>query len=84
MLRGRITRLLLRNGYGFIASVGAVDTFFNSPVVEGIPFAELREGQEVEFLSQPHGWGTCPQATLVRSIPSAVGVDQSLADAGLK
>jgi len=74
MLNGSITRLLPRNGYGFIASVGAVDTFFDRSVVEDVPFEELHEGQAVEFLSQEHGWGTCPRATLVRATSSAVAV----------
>lgn len=72
MIRGKISKLLPLNGFGFIASAAlAADTRFDSSVVEGTSFEDVYEGQQVEFVCQRLDWATSPQAILVRPIPSA-------------
>ncbi len=51
-------------GYGFIVpNDGSPDVFVHFSVIEGDGFKTLKEGQVVEFESQPSGKG--PQATRV-------------------
>lgn len=64
MSEGVVKKLVADKGFGFIAREGDKDLFFHCSVVEGIEFAELREGQTVEFTvgSGPKG----PAAEVVR------------------
>ncbi len=48
MAKGKIRRLMDR-GYGFIKTEQEEDLFFHRNDIEGVEFASLREGQEVEF-----------------------------------
>ncbi len=48
MPKGAIRRLMDR-GYGFIKTEEGEDLFFHRNDLEGVEFASLREGQEVEF-----------------------------------
>ena len=48
MPKGTIRRLMER-GYGFIKTEQEEDLFFHRNDIEGVEFASLREGQEVEF-----------------------------------
>ena len=47
MAEGTIKRL--NNGFGFIDIGGEKDLFFHSSALEGVSFAELKEGQQVSF-----------------------------------
>ena len=65
MARGQIKTLTDR-GFGFISSDGA-DVFFHMSTLEGEgQFDMLREGQPVEYESEPGDRG--PRATMVRII----------------
>jgi CspA family cold shock protein len=65
MPRGQIKTLTDR-GFGFISSDGA-DVFFHMSTLEGEgQFDMLREGQPVEYESEPGDRG--PRATMVRII----------------
>ena len=65
MARGQIKTLTDR-GFGFISSDGA-DVFFHMSTLEsGSEFDMLREGQPVEYESEPGDRG--PKATVVRII----------------
>jgi len=48
MPKGTIRRLMDR-GYGFIKTEQEEDIFFHRNDIEGVEFANLSEGQEVEF-----------------------------------
>ena len=48
MEEGTIKRLTDK-GFGFISQGTRNDIFFHSSAVEGVSFAELREGQRVSF-----------------------------------
>jgi len=48
MLKGTIRRLMDR-GYGFIKTEQEEDLFFHRNELQDVQFADLREGQEVEF-----------------------------------
>jgi len=48
MPKGTIRRLMDR-GYGFIKTEQEEDLFFHRNNIEGVEFANLSEGQEVEF-----------------------------------
>ena len=66
MARGQIKTLTDR-GVGFISSDGA-DVFFHMSTLEsGSEYDMLREGQPVEYESEPGDRG--PKATMVRIIP---------------
>ena len=49
MLKGTIRRLITDRGFGFIKTTEGKDLFFHRNEIEGVEFASLREGQEVEF-----------------------------------
>ncbi len=65
MSQGKIKKIVSDKGFGFIESDGA-SLFFHSSEVRGIPFDNLREGQEVEFQEARGQKGPC--ATGVRLI----------------
>ncbi len=48
MAEGTIKRLTDR-GFGFIDTGGGNDLFFHSSALEGVSFADLKEGQRVSF-----------------------------------
>ena len=65
MPKGTIKRLMDR-GFGFIKAEGQEeDLFFHRNDIEGVDFASLREGQEVEF-EIGQGRGDRKQAEKVR------------------
>lgn len=49
MAEGTIKRLIMEKGFGFIDTGGEKDLFFHSSALEGVSFAEIREGQRVSF-----------------------------------
>jgi len=64
MPKGTIRRLMER-GYGFIKTEQEEDLFFHRNDIEGVEFASLSEGQEVEF-EKGQGRDGRPQAVKVR------------------
>jgi len=64
MPKGTIRRLMER-GYGFIKTEQEEDLFFHRNDIEGVEFASLREGQEVEF-EKGQGRDGRPAAVKVR------------------
>ena len=64
MPKGTIRRLMDR-GYGFIKGEEEEDLFFHSSEVEGVEFASLIEGREVEY-EKGTGRDNRPQAVKVR------------------
>ena len=48
MAEGTIKRLTDK-GFGFISNESGKDLFFHMSAVEGVRFADLREGQKVSF-----------------------------------
>ncbi len=64
MPKGTIRRLMDR-GYGFIKTEQEEDLFFHRNDLEGVEFASLNEGQEVEF-EKGKGRDGRPQAVRVR------------------
>ncbi|TET26396.1 MAG: cold shock domain-containing protein [Dehalococcoidia bacterium] len=64
MPKGTIRRLMDR-GYGFIKTEEEEDLFFHRNDVEGVEFASLSEGQEVEF-EKGQGRDGRPQAVKVK------------------
>jgi CspA family cold shock protein len=49
MAKGTIKRLILDRGFGFIQTAEDEDLFFHRNELQDVQFADLREGQEVEF-----------------------------------
>jgi cold shock protein len=49
MVKGTIRRLVLDRGFGFIKTAKDEDLFFHRSELQDVQFADLREGQEVEF-----------------------------------
>jgi len=64
MPKGTIKTLMDR-GYGFIKTEDDTDLFFHRNELEGVEFASLREGQEVEF-EKGQGRDGRPAAVKVR------------------
>jgi len=64
MPKGTIRRLMDR-GFGFIKTDDETDIFFHRNDLEGVEFASLSEGQEVEF-EKGQGRDGRPQANKVR------------------
>ncbi len=64
MSKGTIRRLMDR-GYGFIKTEQEEDLFFHRNELQDVQFADLREGQEVEF-EMSKGRDGRPQAVKVR------------------
>jgi len=63
MPQGKVKRLVTDRGFGFVES-GRTDLFFHHSEVKGTAFAELREGQIVDFDLSEGKKGPC--ATSVR------------------
>lgn len=57
MPKGIIKRLITDRGSGFIIIRERKDHFFNQKDLQGVEFASLRQGQEVEFeiIRRPDG-----------------------------
>lgn len=54
MAQGRIATIRADRGFGFIhGEQGSGDVFFHHSVVAGVPFDQLREGQEVSYETGP-------------------------------
>ncbi len=66
MPKGTIRRLMER-GFGFIKTEQEEDIFFHRNDLEGVEFASLSEGQEVEF-EKGQGRDGRPQAVKVRVV----------------
>lgn len=49
MAKGTIKRLILDRGFGFIQTTGGKEIFPHRSELQDVQFANLREGQEVEF-----------------------------------
>ncbi len=64
MPKGTIKRLMER-GFGFIKTEEEKDLFFHRNDLEGVEFASLHEGQEVEF-EKGQGQDGRPKAVKVR------------------
>ena len=64
MPKGTIRRLMDR-GFGFIKTEQEEDLFFHRNELEGVEFASLSEGQEVEF-EKGQGRDGRPQAVKVK------------------
>jgi len=64
MPKGTIKRLMER-GFGFIKTEEEKDLFFHRNDLEGVEFASLNEGQEVEF-EKGQGQDGRPKAVKVR------------------
>jgi len=65
MPQGKIRRLITDRGFGFIRTAQGTDLFFHRSELQGVQFATLREGQEVEF-EMGQGRDGRPQAVRVR------------------
>ncbi len=65
MPKGTIRRLIADRGFGFVQTAEGKDLFFHRNQLQGVEFASLREGQEVEF-EMGQGRGGRPQAEKVR------------------
>jgi CspA family cold shock protein len=65
MAKGTIRRLIADRGYGFIKAEDEKDLFFHRNDLEGVEFASLHEGQEVEF-EKGQGQDGRPKAVKVR------------------
>lgn len=63
---GRIARLNLEEGFGFIETADGRDVYFHRNSVLRVPFERLKEGQEVRFDQELGEKG--PQATTVRVV----------------
>jgi len=64
MPKGTIRRLITDRGFGFIKTEQEEDLFFHRSEIEGVEFASLSEGQEVEF-EMGRGRDGRPQAVKV-------------------
>jgi CspA family cold shock protein len=49
MAKGTIGRLIADRGFGFIRTERGEDLFFHRNQLQGVEFASLREGQQVEY-----------------------------------
>jgi len=49
MAKGTIKRLILDRGFGFIQTAEDEELFFHRSDLQDVQFADLREGQGVEF-----------------------------------
>ena len=67
MAQGTIKKLMER-GFGFIGTDTGQEYFFHRSGVQGVSFDELREGQRVEFTTEPDPRGRGDQAVNVRLI----------------
>ena len=69
MPKGTIRRLVRDQGFGFITTEQREDLFFHRSELQGVEFASLREGQQVEFEVGQGPDGSC--AVKVRLAQSA-------------
>ena len=67
MAQGTIKKLVER-GFGFIGTDTGQEYFFHMSTVQGVAFDELREGQRVEFTTEPDPRGRGDQAVNVHLI----------------
>ena len=67
MAQGTIKKLMDR-GFGFIGTDTGQEYYFHMSSVHGVPFDELREGQQVEFTTEPDPQGRGDRAVNVRPI----------------
>ena len=69
MPKGTIRRLVRDRGFGFVRTERGEDLFFHRNELQGVEFASLREGQQVEFEVAQAPDGSC--AVKVRLAQSA-------------
>ena len=67
MAQGTIKKLVDR-GFGFIGTDTGQEYFFHMSSMQGVPFDELREGQQVEFATEPDPRGRGERAINVRRL----------------
>lgn len=67
-LRGVISKVYPRKGYGFILKEGGGEVYFHKNALHGLVFKELEDGVEVVFEMEPGKNG--PQATTVNPMPA--------------
>jgi len=65
MPKGTIKRLISDRGFGFIRTAQGTDLFFHRSEIQDVQFANLIEGQEVEF-DMGRGSDGRPRAVRVR------------------
>jgi cold shock protein len=65
MAKGTIKKLISDKGFGFILTAEGKDLFFHRSQLQGLDYASLKEGQEVEYEAGT-GRGGRPEATKVR------------------
>lgn len=68
-LRGVVSKIFRREGYGFILQEAGGEVYFHRNALRGLPFDKLEDGHDVAFQAEPGAKG--PQATVVE--PAAVG-----------
>ncbi len=68
-LRGVISKVFPKGGYGFILPDGGGEVYFHKHALHGLKFSDLEDGLEVSFNVEPGEKG--PQATAVRPLPTA-------------
>jgi len=68
-LRGVVSKIFRREGYGFILQEAGGEVYFHRNALQGLDFESLQDGQEVAFQSEPGTKG--PQATVVQAAPAA-------------
>lgn len=66
-LRGVISKLFPRDGYGFILQEGGGEVYFHKNALHGLKFEDLEDGMEVAFNVEDGAKG--PQATTVNPPP---------------
>ena len=65
MAKGTIKKLISDKGFGFILTAEGKDLFFHRSQLQGLDYASLKEGQEVEYEAGT-GRGGRPEATKVK------------------
>lgn len=63
---GRVTKLFLGDGYGFIATPSGLEVYFHESSLVGAGFAELSVGSEVHFTLAPRDGDPVVRATSVQ------------------
>jgi len=71
-LRGVVSKLFPRKGYGFILQDGGGEVYFHKNAVKGIAFTELEDGSEVLFSAEPGDKGL--HATVVQPPPAGAAI----------
>ncbi len=67
-LRGVVSKVFPRKGYGFILPEGGGEVYFHKHALHGLTFEELGDGVEVVFNVEPGEKGL--QATTVNPVPT--------------